>query len=126
MTRQLALFLLRWILNSFSLWIAAYILRGHGVQYDDSQAFMLFFVAGFIFSLINVVLKPIIVILSIPAILLTLGLFTLIVNGFMIYVVALLVPGLTIGFWAAVLAGVIVSLINFAVTGMLDKTEEHA
>ncbi len=120
MQRQFYLFLLRWVLNSLGLWIAVRLLNGHGVTYDESQGFMLFFWAGLVLSLVNVVLKPIIVILSLPAILLTLGLFTLLVNGFMVWFAAILVGGLTISFWAAVLAGMIISLINYVLTNLLD------
>jgi len=131
MNRSISLFLLRWILNSVSLWVAARILHGHGITYDESQSFMLFFVAGLVLSLVNVVLKPLIVLLSLPAILLTLGLFTIIVNGFMVYLAGLLVPGLEIGFWAAVLAGIVVSLLNYVLTSVLDmrnirtSSDEH-
>lgn len=120
MQRQFYLFLLRWVLNGLGLWIAVRLLVGHGVEYDQSQGFMLFFWAGLVLSLVNVVLKPVIVILSLPAILLTLGLFTLIVNGFMVWFASLLVGGLTISFWAAVLAGMIISLINYVLTNLLD------
>ncbi len=117
---QFLLFLLRWVFNSLGLWVAARILDGHGITYDASQGISLFLWAGLILSLVNVVLKPIIIILSLPAILLTLGLFTLIVNGFMVYLVAQLVPSLEIGFWAAVLAGMIISLINYILTNLFD------
>lgn len=120
MSRQFSLFLLRWVLNSFGIWIAARILDGNGIEYDESQGFLLFFFAGFILSIVNAILKPILVILSLPAILLTLGLFTLIVNGFIVYLAAMIVPGLEIGFWAAVLAGMIISLINYVLTSLLD------
>jgi putative membrane protein len=123
--RQLLLFLLRWVFNSIGLWIAARILSGNGITYDESQGLALFLGAGFILSLVNVVLKPILIILSLPAILLTLGLFTLIVNGFMVYLVAMLVPSLEIGFWAAVLAGMIISLINYVLTSLVDTSRNR-
>ncbi len=123
MQRQFFRFLLRWILNSLGLWVAVRLLVGHGVEYDPTQGYVLFFWAGLVLSLVNVILKPIIVILSLPAILLTLGLFTLIVNGFMVWIAAHLVGGLRIGFWPAVLAGMIVSLINYVLTSLLDLNE---
>ena len=123
MSRQFASFLLRWILNSFSLWIAARSLRGHGIVYDESQVFVLFFFAGLILSIVNVLLKPILIILSLPALLLSLGLFMFIVNGFMVYLAGALVPGLQISFWAAVLAGMIVSLLNYVLTSLLDMSK---
>ncbi len=123
MQRQFLRFLLRWVLNSLGLWVAVRLLNHHGVMYDESEGFVLFFWAGLVLSLVNVVLKPVIVILSLPAILLTLGLFTLIVNGLMVWIAGALVGGLTISFWAAVLAGMIISLINYVLTNLLDLNE---
>lgn len=121
-TRQFLLFVLRWILNSFGLWVAARILQGHGVEYDASHGVGVFLLAGFILSVVNAVLKPLVVILSLPAILLTLGLFTIIVNGLMVYLAAKLVPdpALVINFWPAVLVGMIIGLINYVLTSLLD------
>lgn len=121
MNSPFAFLVLRIILNGFSLWIAARLLKGNGIEYDESQSFVLFLTAGIVLSAVNVLLKPLVVLLSLPAILLTLGLFTLIVNGLMIYLAGLIVPNLYIGFWAAVLAGIIVSLINYVLTNLLDS-----
>lgn len=124
MQRQFFRFLLRWVLNSLGLWVAVRLLDGHGVEYDESQGFVLFFWAGLVLSLVNAILKPLIVILSLPAILLTLGLFTLIVNGFMVWLAGLLMGGaIDISFWAAVLAGMVISLINYVLTNLLDLNE---
>lgn len=120
MKEQFLKFLLRWVLNSFGLWVAARLLSGHGVTYDIDQGYSLFIFAGLALSIVNVILKPIVIILSLPAILVTLGLFTLIVNGFMVYLASLFVSGLQISFWAAVLAGMIISLINYVLTSLLD------
>jgi len=124
MGQQFIFFLVRWLFNSLGLWVAARIFNGNGVIYDESQGLALFLMLGFVLSIINVILKPIIVILSLPAILLTLGLFTLIVNGFMVYLAGQLVPNFDISFWTAVLAGMIVSLINYVLTNLIDvKTQ---
>jgi putative membrane protein len=120
MGQQFIFFLVRWLFNSLALWVAARIFSGNGFVYDESQGLSLFLLLGFALSIINVILKPIIVILSLPAILLTLGLFTLIVNGFMVYVAGQLVPNVEITFWTAVLAGMIVSLINYVLTNLID------
>lgn len=124
MQKQFLFFLLRWVFNSFGLWVAARLLAGNGIAYDESQGLALFLLAGFVLSVVNALLKPLVVILSLPAILLTLGLFTLIVNGFMVYLAGALVPGLEIGFWAAVLAGMVVSLINYVLTNLIDFQEK--
>jgi putative membrane protein len=125
MTQQFLYFIVRWIFNSLGLWVAARIFSGNGITYDESQGLALFLSAGFVLSLVNVVLKPLVMILSLPAILLTLGLFTIVVNGFMVYLAGSIVPGLEITFWTAVLAGMIVSLINYTLTGLIDGLSRH-
>ena len=120
MKKQFFVFVIRWILNSVGLWIAV---RLFGTGYNGSElaagagAFLL---AGLIFSVINTVLRPIVIILSLPAILLTLGLFTIIVNGFMVYLSLILAPGLHMTFWNSVLAGIVLSLVNYIVSSALE------
>jgi putative membrane protein len=120
MRRQFAVFLLRWLLNSFGLWVAVRLL-GTGYTNDVVDASLsVFLLAGLVFSVINTVLRPIIVILSLPAILLTLGLFILIVNGIMVYISLKLVPGLQMTFVNSILTGMILSLINYIVSSVLE------
>jgi putative membrane protein len=120
MKRQLLTFIIRWILNSFGLWIAV---RIFGTGYSDvviNSSIHVFLIAGLIFSLINAVLKPIVIILALPAILVTLGLFTIIVNGLMVYVSLSLAPGLQMTFWHSVLTGLVLSLVNYIVSSALE------
>lgn len=122
MSKQLVVFIIRWMLISFGLWVASRLL---GSSFHDTDATTgTFLIAGLLLSLVNSILKPVIVVLSLPAILLTLGLFMLIVNGLMVYLALMLVPGLEVTFWGAVLTGMIISLINYVITGIMDyKTE---
>lgn len=120
MKRQFGVFLVRWVLNSLGLWIAVRLLGG---SYDTDgivQTAFLFLIAGLIFSIINSILKPIIVIFSLPAILITLGLFMLVVNGFMVYVSLALAPGLSMPFLSSIMAGIIMSLVNYIVSASLE------
>ncbi len=120
MQRQFAIFLLRWLLNSFGLWIAVRLL---GTGFSDEQvnaSIGVFLLAGLIFSIINTVVRPIVIILSLPAILLTLGLFLLIVNGVMVYISLQLAPGLQMTFVNSILTGMILSLINYIVSSALE------
>lgn len=113
-------FVIRWILNSFGLWIAVRIL---GTGYSDAQVdagAWVFLLAGLIFSLVNAILKPAVIIVSLPAILLTLGLFTFIVNGLMVYISLKITPGLTMTFWNSILTGLLLSLINYIVSSALE------
>jgi len=125
MRRQFAIFLLRWLLNSFGLWIAVRLL---GTGYSDAQvdaSASVFLLAGLIFSIINTILRPIIVILSLPAILVTLGLFILLVNGLMVYISLKLAPGLQMTFVNSILTGMILSLINYIVSSALEISAQH-
>lgn len=120
MKKQFFVFVLRWILNSIGLWVTV---RVFGTGYSDVQlaaGISAFLFAGLIFSVINTILKPIVIILSLPAILLTLGLFTIIVNGFMVYISLKLAPGLHMTFWHSVLAGIVLSLVNYIVSSALE------
>jgi len=119
MQKQFLFFLLRWLVNGFALWIAAKLLSG--VEYNVTEAFTTFLLAGFVLSIMNVILKPIALILSLPAILVTLGLFMLVVNGFIVWLVSAIVPGLEMGFWTAVLVGIIVSVCNFLFTTLVES-----
>jgi putative membrane protein len=120
MMQQFGFFMVRWVLNGFALWLATRLLGSFGAEFTGNQIFVTFIFAGFVLSLINVLIRPIVMILSLPAILLTLGLFTLIVNGLMVYIAIKLVPGLEMTFGAAIIAGIIVSLVNYILTGILQ------
>jgi putative membrane protein len=92
---------------------------GYSDTFLDSTIWVYLF-AGLIFSIMNSVLRPIIIILSLPAILLTLGLFTIIVNGLMVYWSLLLAPGLHMTFWNSVLTGLVLSLVNYIVSSAFE------
>ena len=129
MKKQFGVFLLRCLLNSFGLWVTV---RVFGTGYTDQDlqtSLWVFIVAGIIFSVVNALLKPLAIVLSLPAILLTLGLFTVIVNGFMVFIALKLAPGVDMTFWHSVLAGIVLSLINYIVSTMIEmqktkRTEE--
>lgn len=120
MRQQFGIFLIRWLFNSFGLWVAVRLL---GTGYSNEQVdsgFAIFLLAGLIFSIVNSVLKPIVVILSLPAILITLGLFIIVVNGLMVYLSLLLAPGLQMTFINSILTGMILSLINYIISSVFD------
>ncbi|MDB5161029.1 MAG: hypothetical protein JWO96_409 [Candidatus Saccharibacteria bacterium] len=77
--------------------------------------------AGFFLALINMILKPVLVFLSIPALLLSLGLFMLVVNGFLILLASWLYSPLYVkNLGVAIVAGVIVGLVNYLVSRILE------
>jgi putative membrane protein len=108
-------FILFWAVNTLVLWVAAQIFSS--VRFDSVQALV---VAGLVFGLINATLKPIMVIVTLPITVLTLGLFLLIINALVLMLTAWLVPGFHLGgFWHAVLVSIFISVFSFIVTLML-------
>lgn len=123
MTRPFTTFILRWLLNSLGLWVAVRLLgTGYG-NVEVTAGILGFLFAGLIFSIVNTLLKPLIVLLSLPAILLTLGLFILIVNGVMVYISLKLAPGISMSFFNSIITGMLLSLVNYIVSaGLIVKS----
>ena len=78
-------------------------------------SFWLYAAAGLIFSVINTVIKPVAIILSLPMIFLTLGLFTILVNAAMVGLTIWILPGVQMTFGGAICSCLLISLINFLV-----------
>lgn len=113
--RLIIAFVLRWIVTSVGLWLAIYLFgTGEGTS-DVAREASVYLMAGLILSLINIFIKPFVAILSLPITILTLGLFTVIINGLMVYIALQLTPGIDITFWSAVVAGIVVGIVNYAI-----------
>lgn len=121
MKNPIARFILRWFVSSLGLWIAAGLLAGR-VNYGGDLGVVV--IAGLVLAIVNAVLRPLLVILSLPAILLSLGLFMVVVNGFTVFLATKLYPSLQISsFWAAMGTGIIIGLVNYLVSAILEKRE---
>jgi putative membrane protein len=116
----LASFVLRWAICSLGLWVAAGLLGG-SVNLQDRLGAVV--IAGAILALINVTVKPLLILLSVPFIVLSLGLFMAIINGLTVYLASKLYTPLQIeDFGAAIVAGLVIGLVNYLVTAILDKS----
>ncbi len=114
---------MRWAGSSLGLWLAAALLSSH-IDYGNSA--MAIIGAGFILAILNALLKPLLVLLTLPAVILTLGLFTIIINGLVVYIASGLYAPLHItSFWAAVFAGIVIGLVNYLITALLEDNREH-
>jgi len=112
-------FAVRWAVSALGLWVAAAILGPSRFSVGDSWKTVV--IAGFFLALVNWALKPLLVILSFPAIILSLGLFMLILNGFLTMIVHWLYSPLFVkNLGIAILAGIIVGIVNFLVTKVLE------
>lgn len=98
-----------WLFNTVALYVATWLLSG----LDYGSDWWVPLVAGLVFTLANSLLKPVLAILSIPFIIVTLGIFYFLINVFMLYLTHWIVPQFTIdSFWWAALAAVIISIVN--------------
>lgn len=119
MKNPFARLLLRWFVCSLGLWIAAGILNG-SITYDDRGSVIV--IGGLVLALVNILLKPLLVILALPALLLTLGLFMIVINGLMVYLASKFYAPLEVtNFWAAIFAGIVIGLVNYLVTTILES-----
>lgn len=118
-------FLVRWVVCSLGLWIAAGLLHAHISVNSTGNTLGVVLVAGLILAVINSIIRPAVVLLSLPAILFSLGLFMVVINGFMVWLAAWLYQPLHVSsFWWAILAGVIIGLVNYLVTAILENREK--
>ena len=109
---------MRWSFNSLGLWLAGELISTVDLGNDLGVVIL----AGLFLSAINAVIKPMVVILALPAILISLGFFTIFVNGLMVLFASQFVSGFTIDtYTGAVLAGIIISLLNYWVTTYLEE-----
>ncbi|HUD81305.1 MAG TPA: phage holin family protein [Patescibacteria group bacterium] len=111
-------FVIRWLVCSLGLWIAAAVLGGR-ISYNNELSAVI--IAGFILAVINLILKPILVILSLPAVVLSLGLFMIIINGLLVLLACKLDHALHVtSFGVAILAGMIIGLVNYLVSAIIE------
>lgn len=100
--------LLTWLINSVSLLIIAYLLKGFYVE-----SFTAALVAALVLGVINTFIRPIFIVLTLPINILTLGLFTFVVNALMLKIMSSLVSGIEIDGWGtAILAAILLAIIS--------------
>lgn len=126
MKRQFLVFVMRWALNAVGLWIAVRLLGSGYAHTVETAGAGGFIIAGLIFSVANSLFKPLLMIVSLPAILLTLGLFTIIVNGILVYISLAISPGLSMSFGNSIITGIILSLINYIVSIAIEIRTERS
>src|SRR5262245_15177382 len=109
-------FLVRALVNALAIFFAAAV--APGVVISGPLAAL---GAGLVFGLINAIVRPVLVILTLPLTLLTLGLFLFVLNGFCFLLTSTLVKGFEVqGFWAAVFGALLVSIVSWLVTAFLS------
>ena len=108
-------FFVRLLITALGLWVADQLLPG--IAFDGTGALI---VSALVLGVVNAVIRPILLILTLPLTVLTLGFFILIVNGISLALVAALVPGFHIaGLWSATIGAIIVSLTSWAASAFV-------
>ncbi len=121
MTAHLTQFLLHWAVMSLSLWVASFLFRG---MHFDSKSSLL--VAALVLGFVNAVLRPILIVLTLPLTVLTLGLFLLVLNALLLQLVAALVKGFHLrGFWTAFFVSIFLAVFGFFVELYLPGSGPH-
>jgi putative membrane protein len=111
-------FVLRACLTAIGLWIATRLVSG--IRIDDGGTVVL---AGFLLGIVNAIIRPIAIVLTLPITVLTLGLFLLVVNTAMVALVAWILPGFHIygGFWSALGTAVVVWLTGWIGSSLIGS-----
>jgi putative membrane protein len=112
-------FLIQWGITSISLWVASHIFSG--IKFSSTSSLV---ISALLLGFANAVLRPLLLILTFPLTLLTLGLFILVINALMLQLVSYLVKGFTVsGFWTAFWASLFISVMSLALGAMVPDTE---
>jgi putative membrane protein len=124
--------IIRWFIYTIALYAAVALLNGHGIT-PQSEDWVSFIWLALVFGLINAIVKPILVILGAPVIILTLGLGALLINPFLFYLAGVIGKNFGVGFtiesfWTAILGAIIVGIISMILEGFFkeDLKRRHA
>lgn len=109
--------LLRWLIGALSLILVTYIVPGIKVQ-----SFYTALIAALVLGLVNSLIRPVLIILTLPVNILTLGLFTLVINALLFWLAATIVKGFGVdGFWPAFWGAMVMSIVSWILNGIFNE-----
>ena len=117
MSNSLKEFIQRWIITTVAVLVAAHLVRN--IHYDNWQALL---VATLVLGLLNAFLKPLLMVLSLPFLLVTLGLFMLVINAFLLYTVGQVIAGFHVDTFGAAIVGALIVSVMSLVLNSLTRT----
>ncbi|MCX6067338.1 MAG: phage holin family protein [Chloroflexi bacterium] len=120
-------FILRWLINAVALYVAVAFVPG---IHPQSSNWLSFIWLALIFGLLNALLRPLLKLLTCPLIVLTLGVFTLVINTFLFWLAGVVGTNFHIGFsvdgfWPAFLGGLIVTVVSVVLTTIFKDDKHH-
>ncbi len=111
MLDNLTPFLLHWAVTALSLWVASHVFKG--IKFATTSALV---VSALLLGFANAIVKPLLIVLTLPLTFLTFGLFLLVINALMVMLVARLVTGFTVSsFWTAFFASIFIAVLSFVI-----------
>jgi len=116
MLHNLMPFLIHWGITSLSLWVASYVFKG--IRFEDTPSLV---ISALLLGFANAIIRPLLIIITLPFTLLTLGFFLLVINALMLLLVSAMVKGFTIsGFWTAFFASIFIAVLSLLIGVYLD------
>ena len=110
-------FLLVWLVNTLALVAVAYLMPSITITSFGSALF-----AALVLGLVNAVIRPLLILLTLPATILTLGLFIFVINGLLFWLVGSFVPGFIVhGFWAGFVGAILFSIVSWLLSALALK-----
>ena len=111
--------LLHWLANALALLALPYIFKSITI---DENSFVTALIVALVLGLINTLIRPLLVLLTLPVTILTLGLFIFVINGLLFWAVGSFVPGFHVaGFWAGVFGAIVYSVISWLLSALIPK-----
>ncbi len=125
MLQTLTPFLIHWAIIAFSLWVASHLFRG--IRFDTTGALA---VSALLLGFANAVVKPLLIVLTLPLTLLTFGLFLLVINAGMLMLTGWLAEQLDVGFrvdgfWPAVGGSIVITIVMWIVDGLIGPDDSR-
>ncbi len=117
MPPKLRKFIQSWVINTLAVWVAVYTVPG--IHFKDNSL-LTPFITSLVLGILNAFIRPIIMLLALPLLIFTLGLFMLVINALLLYLVSIVLqPHFQVdGFWAAFWGSVVISLISVALNSL--------
>jgi putative membrane protein len=114
-------FLAHWVITALSLWVAGFIF--HGISFANKKSL---FISALLLGLANAIIRPVVILLTIPLTIVTFGFFLLVINALMMLLVSSVVPGFKIsGFWTAFFASIFIAVLSFFVGLFIFQTGDN-
>lgn len=113
-------FLVRWGVSALGLWIAYKLLGAESISFGG-KLLSTILISGLLLAAVNTLIRPIVVFLTLPAVLLTLGIFMVVINASMILLVSWFYGPFNVsGFGIALITGMVIGLVNWLVSAILE------